>query len=212
MSLSQFWKRFASLRTNSWIGDDRPVSNENEPQPNENITDGPNADASAADTNDAAEADLQALNQQMTRLQDELNQTKDQLLRTMADFQNFRKRNQEQAVQLRQFATENLVTALLPVLDNFERTVTHIQQGATLEQAHAGVQAVERQLRSVLEGQNVRRIESVGHEFNPEVHEAIGMEPSPDHEANTVIVEVEPGYKMGERVIRPARVKVATGA
>lgn len=163
------------------------------------------------DENEAAEADLQALNDQMTRMQNELNQTKDQLLRTMADFQNFRKRNQEQASQLRQFATENLVTALLPVLDNFERTVAHIQQGATLEQAQAGVQAVERQLRSVLEGQNVRRIESVGKEFDPEIHEAIGMEPSEEHDFNTVIVEVEPGYKMGDKIIRPARVKVASG-
>jgi molecular chaperone GrpE len=154
--------------------------------------------------------DLQELNEQMIKLQDELTQTKEQLLRTMADFQNFRKRNQEQAFQLRQFATENLVTALLPVLDNFERTVAHLQQGATLEQAQAGVQAVEKQLRSVLEGQNVRRIESVGKEFDPVIHEAIGMEASDEHQTNTVVIEVEPGYKMGEKVIRPARVKVAS--
>lgn len=155
------------------------------------------------------DADLQALNDQMTRMQDELNQTKEQLLRTMADFQNFRKRNQEQSAQLRQFATENLVTALLPVLDNFERTVQHLQSGASAEQVMAGVSAVERQLRSVLEGQNVRRIEAMGKPFDPELHEAIGFERVMDAEPDTVVVEVEPGYKMGDRVIRPARVKVA---
>jgi len=164
------------------------------------------------DENEVAEADLELLNSQMARMQEELTQSKDQLLRTMADFQNFRKRNQEQAAQLRQFATENLVTALLPVLDNFERTVALIQSGASVEQTYAGVQAVERQFRSVLEGQNVRRIESVGKEFNPDFHEAIGMEPSEEHPFNTVILEVEPGYKMGDKVIRPARVKVASGA
>lgn len=183
------------------------MSNENEIQPNEPIEEDVNFE-----NNDAAEADLQALNAQMTRLQDELNGTKEQLLRTMADFQNFRRRNQQEQTQLRQFANENLVSALLPVLDNFERTVQHLQQGATLEQALTGVQAVERQLRSVLEGQNVRRIESVGQPFDPEIHEAIAMEPSPEHEANTVIIEVEPGYRMGDRIIRPARVKVATGS
>lgn len=163
------------------------------------------------DDDETAEADLEVLNTQMARLQEELTQSKDQLLRTMADFQNFRKRNQEQAAQLRQFATENLVTALLPVLDNFERTVALIQSGASVEQTNAGVQAVERQLRSVLEGQNVRRIESVGKEFDPDIHEAIGMEPSEEYAFNTVILEVEPGYKMGDKVIRPARVKVASG-
>jgi molecular chaperone GrpE len=183
------------------------VSNENEIQPNEPFENG-----ITTENNDAAEADLQALSAQMTRLQDELNGTKEQLLRTMADFQNFRRRNQQEQAQLRQFATENFVTALLPVLDNFERTVAHLQQGATVEQAMAGIQAVERQLRSVLEGQNVRRIEAVGLPFDPEVHEAIAMEPSPEHEANTVIIEVEPGYKMGDRVIRPSRVKVAAGS
>lgn len=163
-------------------------------------------------TADAAEADLETLSGQVVRLQNELNQAKEQLLRTMADFQNFRRRNQEQVAQLRQFATENLVTTLLPVLDNFERTVAHAQQGASVEQVAAGVQAVERQLRSVLEGQNVRRIEAVGQTFDPEIHEAISMEPSPEHAANTVIVEVEAGYRMGERVIRPARVKISQGS
>jgi molecular chaperone GrpE len=160
----------------------------------------------------SAEADLQELSEQMARLQGELTQTKEQLLRTMADFQNFKRRNQEQVAQLRQFATENFVTALLPVLDNFERTVAHAQQGATAEQVFAGIQAVERQLRSVLEGQNVKRIEAVGHPFDPEIHEAIAIEASPEHEPNTVIVEVEPGYRMGERVIRPSRVKVSGGS
>jgi molecular chaperone GrpE len=143
------------------------------------------------------------------QLQDELDQTKEQLLRTMADFQNFRRRNQEQVAQMRQFATENLVTALLPVLDSFERTVAAAQQGASLEQIQAGVQAVERQLRSVLESQNVKRIEALGLPFDPEVHEAIAMEPSDEHEANTVIQEIEAGYRMAGRVVRPARVKVA---
>lgn len=157
-----------------------------------------------------AEEDLRELDDQMSRLQGELDQTKEQLLRTMADFQNYKRRNQEQVSQLRQFATENLVTALLPVLDNFERTVTHASQGASIEQVVAGVQAVEKQLKSVLEGQNVRRIAAVGQPFDPEIHEAISSEASEDHAPNTVILEIEAGYRMGDKVIRPSRVKVSS--
>jgi len=169
----------------------------------------PIEDEMADEMSESAEADLLALNGQMAKLQNELNETKEQLLRTMADFQNFRRRNQEQSSQLRQFANESFVTALLPVLDNFERTVIHAQNGATAEQVMAGVRAVEGQLRGVLEGQNVKRIPSVGQPFDPEVHEAIAMEASTEHAPNTVTVEVQPGYRMGERVIRPATVKVA---
>lgn len=162
--------------------------------------------ADEATTNAGESAD----DAQLQRLQDELNGTRDQLLRTMADFQNFRKRKQEDEVRIRQFATENLVTALLPVLDNFERTVKHLQQGASVEQMVDGIAAVERQLRSALETQNVKRIPSVGHSFDPNVHEAIGMEAATEEfPAETVILEFEAGYKMGDRVIRPARVKVA---
>lgn len=148
--------------------------------------------------------------EQLQRLQDELNQTQDQLLRTMADFQNFRTRQNQKAEQDRRFATESFVTALLPVLDNFERTITHVDQGATVEQVLSGIKAVERQLRSVLESQNVRRIESVGQPFDPTFHEAISMEETTEHPANTVTYEFEAGYRMGDKVIRPARVKVAS--
>jgi len=169
----------------------------------------PESDAPDSASYSAVEEEISVLNAQIADLQTELASMKDQLARSMAEFQNFRRRNQEQAVQLRQFATENFVTALLPVLDNFERTVAHAQQGASAEQLVVGVAAVERQLKSILEGQNVRRIEAVGQPFDPEVHEAIAMEASEEHEANTVIIEVEAGYKMGDRLIRPSRVKVA---
>ena len=148
--------------------------------------------------------------EQLQRLQDELNQTRDQLMRTMADFSNFRKRQQDERDRDRRYATEGLVTALLPVLDNFERTVAHLEQGASVEQMIEGVRAVERQLRSALESQNVKRIESVGQPFDPNFHEAIAMEASTEHSADTIISEFESGYRMGDRVIRPARVKVAS--
>ncbi|MFI5386939.1 MAG: nucleotide exchange factor GrpE [Fimbriimonadales bacterium] len=158
---------------------------------------------------EVVDKDLEELMAAVQRATDERDMLKDQLLRTMADFQNFRKRQEDQRRQLEQFATERLVAALLPVLDNFERALASFDSGAGPEAMGEGLRALDRQFRQVLESQNVSRIPSVGKTFDPEVHEALAMEASDEHEENTVIGELEAGYKMGDRVIRPARVRVA---
>ena len=157
------------------------------------------------------EADFQALQDQIQTLSSERDQFQGQLLRTMADFQNFRKRSDAENAQRAMYATEKFVTKLLPVLDNFERTIQHAASGSSVETLVEGIRAVERQLRQVLEGQGVVRIESTGKPFDPELHEALGFESAPDQEPNTVTTELEAGYRMGEKVVRPARVKVAGG-
>jgi molecular chaperone GrpE len=157
----------------------------------------------------AVEDDIRELYEQIGRLTAERDEMREQALRTMADFQNFRRRTQEEAKLLKQFAAESLVVSLLPVLDNFERTRRSIDSGASPDAVRAGVEAVERQLRSVLEAQDVQRIAAEGEAFNPELHDALGTVPRDDLPENTVVDEIEPGYKMGERVVRPARVRVS---
>ena len=171
---------------------------------------------SAEDLGQVLIDDLEALNEEVQILKAERDEAKDQVLRTLADlqnfqrdFQNYRKRSQQEMALFRQMATEQFVTEMLPVLDNFERTISHLDAGATVESLVGGIKAVERQLRSALESQSVRRIVSVGEPFDPVLHEALGTEPSEEHPDDTVVIEIEPGYKMGEKVIRPARVKVA---
>lgn len=132
----------------------------------------------------------------------------DELLRTRADLQNFRRRTEQEKIQVRQMATEDLVTQLLPVLDNFDRALTSVGKGASLESVVEGIRMVERQLRSALESQRVTKIDSVGQPFDPAHHEAIATEHSDEHEEGTILHELEAGYKMADRVIRPARVKV----
>lgn len=160
------------------------------------------------ESGDTVEQDFIDLTHQMQRLTDERDQAKDQVMRTMADFQNFRKRTQQEAALLRKFAAENVVTQLLPVLDNFERTISHLESGTSLEVMMGGMKAVHRQLLTVLEGQGVSKIDSIGQVFDPELHEALAVGESSDQPANTVIQELEPGYRMADKVIRPARVKV----
>lgn len=147
-----------------------------------------------------------ALLEKLTRERDEL---QSQLLRSIADLQNFRRRVAQEKDEIRKYATENLVANLLPVLDNFERTVAASEKGASAEALLEGVRMVERQLRGSLESVHVHRIAAAGALFNPDEHEAVTTEISDSHSDGTVLEELEPGYKMGDRVLRPARVKVA---
>lgn len=155
------------------------------------------------------ETDIQTVFDQIQRLTDERDQLRDQVLRAMADFKNFRNRVDQEKANSLKFASERLAKDLLPVLDNFERTVAHLQKGATVESMLSGIGAVEKQLRSILESQGVRRIEAVGQPFDTDKHEALGFEESAEIEEGHVAGEIEPGYTMHERVIRPARVRVA---
>lgn len=139
----------------------------------------------------------------------ERDQFKDLYLRTLAEFQNFRKRSREEQDQTRKYATESLATSLIPVLDNFERALAAIDAGASAESIAEGIRMVEKQLRSVLESVNVTQIPALGAHFDPNHHEAIGTEESAEHEPGTVTEVVSSGYKMHDRVIRAARVKVA---
>jgi len=147
-----------------------------------------------------------ALVEELTRERDEL---QSQLLRSIADLQNFRRRVAQEKDEIRKYATENLVANLLPVLDNFELTVAASEKGASAEALLEGVRMVERQLRGSLESVQVRRIVATGASFNPDEHEAVTTETSADHPEGTVLEELEAGYRMGDRILRPARVKVA---
>jgi molecular chaperone GrpE len=155
------------------------------------------------------ETGLSELEEALSKIRQERDDLQDQLLRTMAEFQNYRKRTMQEMEQSRAYAAERLVGELLPVVDNFERTIRAAESGASIDSILEGVRGVDRQIRAVLDSQNVSRIPSVGQHFDPEFHEAIAMEHSEEHEEGMIIHELESGYRIADRVIRPARVKVA---
>ncbi len=158
---------------------------------------------------DLAEAQNEgSVSDALQAITDERNSLQEQLLRTMAEFQNFRKRTQAEAEQQRKYASERLVTRLLPILDNFERLIAAFDSGSSVESLVTGLKAVDRQLRTSLEQENVVRIKTHLEEFNPDVHDAIATEDSEEHPEGTVVQELEAGYKIADRVIRPAKVKV----
>jgi molecular chaperone GrpE len=129
--------------------------------------------------------------------------------RSAADFANYKRRTDEERATLSQFANAVLIGKLLSVLDDFDRAL----ESVPAEQAHdpwaEGVQLVERKLRNVLESEGVTPIEAVGQPFDPNLHEAVVHEDTADHPDNEVIGELQRGYRLHDRVIRPSLVRVA---
>lgn len=131
------------------------------------------------------------------------------LLRAQADFANYKRRSEQEREGQAKFATTVLVTELLPILDNFDRALATMPDEVRSLPWTEGLLLVDRHLRGTLEKQGLKPIEAVGSRFDPTLHEAIIQEESADHEDDEVIAELQRGYVMHDRVIRPSLVKVA---
>jgi molecular chaperone GrpE len=133
-------------------------------------------------------------------------QVKDQLLRLAADFDNFRKRARRERDEMREYATEQLLRDLLPVVDNFDRAIAHAPSNDPVAQ---GVKMVAKQLLDVLASRGVATYDSLGKTFDPERHEALSQAPAGDAQPGSVLEEIERGYTLHGRLLRPAKVVVA---
>ena len=139
--------------------------------------------------------------------QQEEQEVDDRLLRLAADFENYKKRAARERQEYVAFANERLLKELLPILDDLERALDSAEQHEEA-QLEDGVRLVYRSLASLLERHGVHQIPTDG-KFDPHVHEALLAHPSEDAETGAVIDVVQKGYKIGDRVVRPARVIVA---
>ena len=128
--------------------------------------------------------------------------------RSAADFSNFKRRTDDERAQLSQFTNAILIGKLLGVLDDFDRALESVPTDAR-DPWIEGVTLVERKLRNVLESEGVTQIDAIGQPFDPNLHEAVAHEETPDHPDNEVIGEVQRGYRLHDRLIRPALVRVA---
>ena len=138
-------------------------------------------------------------------------ETHERLLRTAADLENFRKRTLKEREEAYLYGHQNLVKELLPTVDNLERAIEHARgEGADLEGLLQGVELVLRELQSVLARVGVAQIEAEGKPFDPALHEAMGAQPSADVPPNTVTQVFQKGYRLRERMLRPARVMISS--
>ncbi|MCR8987885.1 nucleotide exchange factor GrpE [Brevibacillus laterosporus] len=164
------------------------------------------AETEATETGETSETTDLAM--EVERLQAQLQEQENRLLRNLADMDNMRRRSRKEQEDLQKYASQKVVESLLPALDNFERALAVDPNTATAESILQGVQMVYRQVMQVFEQEGLQAIESVGQAFDPHVHQAVMQVEDSNYEANVVVEELQKGYQFKDRVIRPAMVKV----
>ncbi len=133
----------------------------------------------------------------------------DKLLRLHAEFENFKKRSLKDKQQFLKFANEGLIGELINILDNFERAFESANKMTDFKSLHQGVEMILKQIHQLLEKEGVKKIECLGQGFDPVRQEAIAHIETDKQPENTVVEEVQKGYLLGDKLIRPAIVKVA---
>lgn len=145
-------------------------------------------------------------------LQARFNELQDQHMRLAADFENFRKRVLQEREALLKYGAENTIQSLLPILDNLERASSSLSAESDPTMLYKSFELLSKQLTDTLTSQGLKRIETVGQPFDPNFHEATGQVDTGEYPENTVALEVQPGFQLHDRVLRPALVMVASGS
>lgn len=180
------------------VTDTQPIENENTPPEMENTTE--NQAEKVTEQSSETEA-----------LKNELSEMKDKYLRLYSEFDNFRKRNAKERIDLLKSANEDVIKAILPTLDDFERALKAIGENENNKAAREGIEIVYHKLYKTLESKGLKAMVSLDAAFDPELHEAITQVPAPSEDMKGKIIdEIEKGYYLNDKVIRFA--KVVTGA
>jgi molecular chaperone GrpE len=162
-------------------------------------------DATFTQSGAQPDADPQAGRTEIEQLKGERDQLLDRLARLQAEFENARKRAKRERVEFRDYATGNVVEQFLPVVDNFELA---LKSGGTAEQLRHGVELIVKQFEEILRQLQVNSIPTVGEAFDPRIHEALGSVERDDMPDQHVAEEIRRGYKLRDRLLRPALVRV----
>jgi molecular chaperone GrpE len=165
-----------------------------------------------------AEADVDARDLEIAMLKDEVAALKDRLLRTAADMDNLRKRAEREKAEATLYAATNFARDLLSVSDNMQRALAALSQEAkdgadpVISNLITGVEMTEKELMNVFQRYGIRKVDTVGHKFDPNLHQALFEVPTKDHPPGTVVQEMQSGFAIGDRCLRPAMVGVAKAA
>lgn len=185
---------------------DKKHKKENETQPEEEVVEIPVEAVAEAEADGQESAEIEALKKQLEETEARASEYKDSWMRSQAEFQNYKKRIERDHDLMRATMKGDIVKRILPVLDDLERA---LQNRPSDDLWAGGIELIARKFQGVLESEGIRKIEAEGAEFDPNFHEAISNEPSEEVESGHVIAVVQNGYMLGERVIRPALVRVA---
>jgi len=174
---------------------------------NKNVS--PETDTSAEETTNNETAETTADNTD-NKLQEEYDKLNQQYVRLAADFDNYRKRQEQERENLIKFGTESALKKMIEVLDNFERGQKALEGVEDCEKVKESFNLVHKQVWESLSKLGLEEIKAVGEEFDPNFHEAVMQTPTTEHPEHTVIAELQKGYKFGDKVLRPTMVNVAT--
>ena len=144
------------------------------------------------------------------KLQEEYDKLNQQYIRLAADFENYRKRQAQEREALIKYGTESALTNLLDVLDNFDRGEKSLENIDDVEKVKESFNLIHKQVFDSLAKLGLEEIKAIGEEFDPNFHEAVMQTPTDEHPEHTLIAELQKGYKVGDKVLRPTMVNVAT--
>jgi len=156
----------------------------------------------------APENQAQPAPDELSRLRAERDALLDRLARLQAEFENARKRSAREQQDYRDYALTDAVKSLLPILDSFERALAHRENAKEFQ---SGVELIHKQLTDALAKLGVKPVAAAGQPFDPHVHEAVSRVEHPDIPSGSVAAELQKGYRVGERLLRPAMVSVSSG-
>lgn len=154
------------------------------------------------------ESRIRQVQQELEAKEQDAKRSFDRLLRVQAEFENYKKRMQRDKEELARYGGEKVLREFLPIVDNLYRALEAGKMGGDFDSLKAGLELIRQQIEEVLHRLGVRGIKSLGQPFDPTVHEAVIRVDSPDHEDNTVVDELERGYFLQDRILRPAKVAV----
>ncbi len=155
-------------------------------------------------------SEMEKLQNEITKLQAEVNQWKDKFLRKMAEFDNYKKRIEQDQIQLVKYANEKLIKDLLEVVDDFERTLTFSKEELKNNSVYQGVEMIYNKLMKILSDYGLKKIEALNQPFDFNYHEALLQVPKDGVEPMTVVEEVQKGYMLNDKVIRHTKVIVSS--
>ena len=155
--------------------------------------------------------ELEALRQELEEAKAQAAEYLDGWQRARAEFANYKKRNEQERQELFKLANTTLISRLLLIFDDFERAFQTLPSNLLSLTWIDGVALIYRRLQAILDGEGLTPMETEGQSFDPLVHEAVTYEESAEHQEGQIIGEVQRGYKLGDRVLRPALVRVAKG-
>jgi molecular chaperone GrpE len=152
---------------------------------------------------------IKELEEKLAKAEEDVAKYRDQLLRTAAEFDNYKRRTEKESLQLLLNANERLITELLPVIDDFSRTLEHAETTDNTDSLKEGVSLIYKKLMSIMEKQGLKEMKSKGEEFDPDKHQALMQVESDEHESGYITEEHLKGYTLNDKVIRHAQVLVA---